>query len=158
MALNERQRAFCEHYVKTMNATQAAKDAGYSEKTAGSQGQRLLKNVEIRKCLGDVLQQASNGRVADAEEVLGYLTNVMRGVETEESYQWIDEESRMELVQNPVKHRERLRAAEMLGKRHVLFTDKVRHEGEIKTTSALDDIAAQLGFEGSDDGGNDPPT
>ena len=47
--MNARQELFCEEYLKDMNATQAAIRAGYSEKTAYSQGQRLLKNVEIRK-------------------------------------------------------------------------------------------------------------
>lgn len=47
--LTEMQRLFCFYYVKSFNATQAAIDAGYSEKTAYSQGQRLLKNVEVQK-------------------------------------------------------------------------------------------------------------
>lgn len=47
MALNERQRRFVEEYLVDLNATQAALRAGYSQKTAYSQGQRLLKNAEI---------------------------------------------------------------------------------------------------------------
>lgn len=49
MALNERQLQFTEEYLVDLNATQAAKRAGYSDKTAYSQGQRLLKNVEIQE-------------------------------------------------------------------------------------------------------------
>jgi len=53
--LNERQELFCQYYVITnkiggrYNATQAAKDAGYSEKTAYSQGHDLLKHPEVSK-------------------------------------------------------------------------------------------------------------
>ena len=46
--LNDQQIAFCEHYVVSLNATQAAIDAGYSEKTARQQGSRLLTNVNIK--------------------------------------------------------------------------------------------------------------
>ena len=47
MALNDKQRRFVAEYLIDLNATQAAIRAGYSKKTAGSQGQRLLTNVEI---------------------------------------------------------------------------------------------------------------
>ena len=52
--LTPKQQAFCEHYIACHNATQAAVLAKYSEKTAYSQGQRLLKNVEIKKYLQEV--------------------------------------------------------------------------------------------------------
>lgn len=51
MSLNPKQQRFCEEYVVDLNATQAAIRAGYSEKTASQQGERLLRNVEIKSCI-----------------------------------------------------------------------------------------------------------
>lgn len=47
--MTHKQKIFISEYLKTGNATESAKKAGYSEKTSYSTGQRLLKNVEIRK-------------------------------------------------------------------------------------------------------------
>ena len=77
--LNDRQGLFVSEYIKDMNATQAAIRAGYSKKTAYSQGQRLLKNVEIKKAVDDLLLQVRKNNVADAVEIEEYLTAVMRG-------------------------------------------------------------------------------
>lgn len=79
MALNEMQKAFADYYIETANATESAKRAGYSEKTAYSQGQRLLKNVEISAYIKERLNEQSEKRVADANEVIEFYTAVMRG-------------------------------------------------------------------------------
>lgn len=55
MTLNSRQQVFVEQYLQTWNASEAARRAGYSERTAGSQGQRLLKHVEISAAIQDLL-------------------------------------------------------------------------------------------------------
>lgn len=53
---NKRYESFCQNYVAHgWNATQAAKDAGYSDKTAYSQGARLLKRVEIQKRIDEIV-------------------------------------------------------------------------------------------------------
>lgn len=78
MALSEKQRVFCEHYAACFNATEAAKRAGYSAKTAYSQGQRLLKNVEVQYYLGELQNRARTSRIATIEEVLEYLSKTMR--------------------------------------------------------------------------------
>ena len=79
MALNEMQKAFADYYIETANATESAKRAGYSEKTARSQGQRLLTNVDISDYIKERLDEQSNKRVADANEVIEFYTAVMRG-------------------------------------------------------------------------------
>lgn len=79
--MNERQKAFCEHYAANPNATAAALAAGYSKVTAYSQGQRLLKNVEIKKYLADLTATVKTERVASITETLEYLTAVMRNNE-----------------------------------------------------------------------------
>ncbi len=67
--LNEMQRRFAEEYIKDFNATQAALRAGYSEKTAYSQGQRLLKHVEIKAHLAKFAQKAADRYEVTAERV-----------------------------------------------------------------------------------------
>ena len=79
MALNEMQKAFADYYIETANATESAKRAGYSEKTARSQGQRLLTNVDISAYIRERLDEQSEKRVADANEVIEFYTAVMRG-------------------------------------------------------------------------------
>lgn len=78
MALNEKQKAFAEYYAACFNATEAAKKAGYSERTAYSIGQRLLKHVEVQKCLQSLSKSAHSERIATINEVLEYLTETMR--------------------------------------------------------------------------------
>ena len=81
MSLNEKQKAFCEHYAACLNATEAAKRAGYSEKTAYSIGQRLLKKAEIKEYFQQLTKPVQAARVATINEVLEYLSKTMRNAE-----------------------------------------------------------------------------
>ncbi len=81
MSLNEKQRAFCEHYAACFNATEAAKKAGYSEKTAYSIGNENLKKPEIQKYLQELKESAKSSRIATMTEVLEYLSQTMRNSE-----------------------------------------------------------------------------
>ena len=76
--LNEKQKAFCEHYASTFNATESAKRAGYSEKTARSIGQRLLTYVDIQNYLATLTEKAKNSRIATITEVLEFFSETMR--------------------------------------------------------------------------------
>lgn len=78
MSLNEKQKAFCEYYASTFNATESAKRAGYSERTAYSIGQRLLKNVEVQKYLAELSNKAKTSRIATITEVLEFFSETMR--------------------------------------------------------------------------------
>lgn len=111
VALNEKQKVFCEYYAACFNATDAAKKAGYSAKTAYSHGQRLLKHVEIQKYLNSIQNQARANRIASADEILEYLSGVIRNSEE--------------------TTRERTKAAELLGKRYALF-EEARENPEAK--------------------------
>ena len=79
MALNERQKAFADYYIQTGNATEAAIKAGYSEKTARSIGAENLTKPDISAYIKERLEEQSNKRVADANEVIEFYTAVMRG-------------------------------------------------------------------------------
>jgi len=71
--LNAKQLAFVAHYIEKRNATEAAKKAGYSEKTAYSQGQRLLKNVEIAKLINESTQKVQKESEINAKWVMREL-------------------------------------------------------------------------------------
>lgn len=134
MKLNARQKAFCEYYVACGNATEAAKKAGYSERTAYSMGNENLKKPELKKYIDEMLKELEEKRMASAEEVIKFLTVSMRG-EIEEEVIVVEgqgdgiSEARVEKKQLSAK--DRIKAAELLGKRHMLWTDKTRIEGTI---------------------------
>ncbi len=76
MALNAKQKRFCDEYVIDLNATQSAIRAGYSEKTAGSIGQRLLKNVEIQNEINAINEKRTTKTGITAERVLTELGKI----------------------------------------------------------------------------------
>ena len=77
--MNDRQKAFADYYIETGNATEAAKRAGYSEKTAYSTGNRMLKNVEVSTYIAERTAPTEQKRIATGDEVMEFLTAVMRG-------------------------------------------------------------------------------
>lgn len=77
--LNQRQIRFVQNYMKTNNITHSALDAGYSSKTAHVQGCNLLKNIKIQEYINAINERIESDKIADIEEVMQYLTAVMRG-------------------------------------------------------------------------------
>ncbi len=77
--LTEQKKKFADYYIECGNATEAAKKAGYSEKTAYSQGQRLLKDVEVSAYIAERVKPDEENRIASGEEVMQFFTSVMRG-------------------------------------------------------------------------------
>lgn len=114
--LTPKQKAFCEYYLETGNQTEAAIKAGYSKKTARVIGQENLLKPAIKEYLEKRLAEIDAKRIANSNEVLEYLTRVMRGEEKDQF--GLD-----------VSIQDRTKAAELLGKRYRLFTDKVQVEG-----------------------------
>ena len=139
--LTEKKKKFADYYIKTGNATESAKYAGYSEKTAYSSGQRLLKDVEVAKYVEETMEQLKKETIADADEVLQLLTSIARGETTEENA-FVDKNGNAVIVETKVKEKERIKALELLGKRYKLYVDKVEAnlDGEVKVV-----------FEGEDD-------
>lgn len=121
--MNAKQRRFTEEYLKDLNATQAAIRAGYSERTAYSQGQRLLKKVEIKNEIKKVQEEIRKNNIAEATEIEEYLTSVMRGEQQEETLigQGQGEQS---ITSIKVSAKDRIKAAELLGKRYGIWTEK----------------------------------
>lgn len=126
---NKQHELFCLEIVSGKSNTQAAIGAGYSEKTAYSTANRLLKNVEIKKRIEELMEQVASEKVADAQEVMEYLTTVLRG-ESRSSVLCLAGEGTQEVVEKPPDEKERLKAAELLGKRYGLYTDKVEMDAD----------------------------
>ena len=133
--LNIKQKRFADEYLICSNATEAAKKAGYSEKTAYSIGQRLLKKVEVKSYIDERLKILESEKIAQADEVMQYFTKVLRGEETEEVVVVEgqgDGVTEARKIKKEVSPKDKLKAAELLGKRYGLFTDKVEQVTEIK--------------------------
>ena len=73
--MTDKQKRFCDEYLTDLNATNAAIKAGYSEKTAYSIGQRLLKKVEIKKYIEQVQNDLKNQSDLTKESILNKLKN-----------------------------------------------------------------------------------
>ena len=141
--MNEKQKRFCEEYLIDCNATQAAIRAGYSEKTAGSQAFDLLKKPEIQNYIQELMEDRRKATIASAEEVLEYLTSVVRG-QSKSHYIVVEGQgegvSVASVMEKPPAENDRLKAAELLGKRYAMFTQKVEMEVTPVVIDSYDDI------------------
>ncbi|WP_061585333.1 terminase small subunit [Streptococcus gordonii] len=129
--LTLKQQRFADEYIISGNATDAAIKAGYAKRSAGQIGEQNLKKLEIKKYIDERLAQLASEKIATQEEVLSYLTSVMRG-ETQEQTLISIGELGQEITDIDVGAKDRIKAAELLGKRHRLWTDKV--EADISGT------------------------
>ena len=128
--LNEKQQRFADEYLIDLNATRAAIRAGYSEKTAYSQGERLLRHAEVKTYIREKMEERKEDAIASADEVMRYLTSVIRG-KSRSHVLAKDELGAERIIEKPPDEKERLKAAELMGKRHQLFTDKVKVDGNM---------------------------
>lgn len=145
MALNKRRQRFCDEYLIDLNATQAAIRAGYSPKTAYSIASEYLNNPEIKAYISERMKGKDDELIAQQDEVLRYLTSVMRGFSSSEVV--VVEGigmgvSKARAMQKKPDEKERLKAAELLGKRYGLYTEKMDVEGAIPVVITGDDELA----------------
>lgn len=117
--LTKKERIFADEYVKTTNGTQSAITAGYSEKTASVTASKMLRKPKVRQYIDAIMNERSKDTIATADEVLEYLTRVVRGEEKD-------------AFGLDVSVADKTKAAELLGKRHMLFTDKVKLSAEVE--------------------------
>ena len=136
--MTDKQRKFCDEYLIDLNATRAYKSAYphvKSEGAATSCASRLLRNVKVKTYIDEQLEKISSEKIATAEEVMQYLTSVLRG-ESQSEIVVIegagDGYSEAKKMNKAPDEKEKLRAAELLGKRYGLFTDKVEVDGVAK--------------------------
>lgn len=138
--LKGRKLAFIEAYINDpkRNQTQAAVTAGYSKKTSAQIASRLMKDDNIITAIKEREKELHEQNTARADEVIEFLTSVMRGEEVDNIPLFIGD-GEQELTEGTPSAKDRLRAAEMLGKYYALFTDKTHIEGN-GVVRIIDDI------------------
>lgn len=139
--LTAKQQRFCDEYLIDLNATQAAIRAGYSAKTARVIGQENLLKPAIKEYIEKRMAEKEAALVADQDEVLKYLTSVLRGESqsTEIVVEGIgDGCSEARTITKEPSEKDRLKAAELLGKRYALFTDKVEQAVDMELNITVD--------------------
>ena len=145
MNLSVQQKAFADYYIEFGNASEAYKRAYKGIKTDGAaraNSSRLLKNQKIIDYISDRISQIEDSRIADAKEVMEYLTSVLRNEITEEVIVVVntgDGVSSVRKIDKDISAKDRNKAAELLGKRYSLFTDKLKIEGTIPVVICGDD-------------------
>ncbi|MED1533931.1 terminase small subunit [Bacillus altitudinis] len=138
MKLTEKQKRFADYYIELGNATEAARKAGYSSKTAKSIGQENLTKPDIKSYIKERLNEKDAERIASQDEILEFLTAVMRGEKTEQIPVGLGEGAQQLEDKDPYL-KDRVKAAELLGKRHAMWTDKVDMVGNVGVR-IVDDI------------------
>ena len=127
--LTAKQQRFCDEYLIDLNATQAAIRAGYSEKAARQIATENMTKPSIREYIDKRMAEKEKNLIADQDEVLKYLTAVLRGEGTEEMVVVEgqgDGYSKAKTVTRDISPKDRLKAAELLGKRYSLFKENVK--------------------------------
>lgn len=134
--MTDKQRKFCDEYLIDLNATRAYKSAYphvKSEGAATSGASRLLRNVKVKTYIDEQLEKISSEKIATAEEVMQYLTSVLRG-ESQSEIVVVecvgDGFSEAKKMNKAPDEKEKLKAAELLGKRYGLFKESVNLEVE----------------------------
>ena len=133
--LTQRQIRFVQDFMKSNNVTQAAIRPGYSNKTASVQGSRLLTNVKVAEYVDSINERLESDKIADIQEVMEYLTSVMRG----EAKDQFDLDASLS---------ERTRAASELAKRLDVRAKTLNIEGVV---NIIDDIPEDVEIIDEDD-------
>lgn len=155
--MTEKQKRFCDEYLTDLNATQAAVRAGYSKKTAYSIGEENLRKPEIKEYIEKRMAEKESQLIADQDEVMRYLTAVMRREKMEsvvvtlntEKISYVpDENGTMrkqtvkqeipQIIEIPAQLRDANKAAELLGKAYGIYTDKVDVDADMDLNITID--------------------
>ena len=155
--MTEKQKRFCDEYLTDLNATQAAIRAGYSKKTAYSIGEENLRKPEIKEYIEKRMAEKESQLIANQDEVMRYLTAVMRRekmesvvvtLNTEKTSYVPDKNGTMrkktvkqeipQIIEIPAQLRDANKAAELLGKAYGIYTDKVDVDADMDLNITID--------------------
>lgn len=132
--LTEKQKRFADYYIETGNGAEAARLAGYKGKNLNNIASENLAKLGIKNYIDEKLEKMSSQRIASANEVMELLTSAARG-ELEEEVVVVEGEgdgcSGARTIKKQIGARDRIKAAELLGKRYRLWTDKVEVKGMV---------------------------
>ncbi|WP_369040753.1 terminase small subunit [Staphylococcus epidermidis] len=137
MKLTVKQQRFADEYIRTGNAYQSAINAGYSKTYAKGNVVKLLENVSVKSYIDKRLEELKKESIAEQNEILQYLTSVMRGEMTEQTLVG-QGEGYQEIDNIDVGAKDRIKAAELLGKRYRMWTEKI--EAEVTTPTFVNDV------------------
>lgn len=128
--INPKQQEFADYFIELGNAEEAALRAGYSKSYARGQSYKLLANVGIKTYIDNRMEELKSERVADQQEILESLTKVLRGEEKGTALVGVGMgEQEVQNIKPTLA--EKIKAAELLGRRFGMWTDKVKHEGAV---------------------------
>ena len=155
--VTEKQKRFCDEYLTDLNATQAAVRAGYPKKTAYSIGEENLRKPEIKEYIEKRMAEKESQLIANQDEVMRYLTAVMRRekmesvvvtLNTEKTSYVPDKNGTMrkqtvkqeipQIIEIPAQLRDANKAAELLGKAYGIYTDKVDVDADMDLNITID--------------------
>lgn len=125
--LKPKQKAFADNYIETGNATESAIEAGYSRNYANAQSYKMLDNVGIKAYIAKRMAELKTERVADQQEVMEFLSSILRGEKTEAVLRGIGKGAQT-IDDMEISGSDRIKAAELIGKRHAMWTDKQQTE------------------------------
>lgn len=140
MKMTDKQKRFCDEYLIDLNATQACIRAGYSKKYAGTNADKLLKNTKVKTYIDERMKEKESSLIATQDEVLKYLTSVLRG-ESESEVIVVegcgDGVSNARRVRKKPDEKDRLKSAEQLAKYFGLNVQKI--EGSLTLPVVIKD-------------------
>lgn len=148
--MTEKQKIFADEYLIDLNITRAYK-AAYpcvkKDTVAAAAGSRMLRNVKIKSYIDEQLERMHSERTADAQEIMEYLSSVLRG-ESQSEIVVVEGTgegcSEARSVMKTPDEKDRLKAAELLGKRYGMWKDRVEVKDDTERTEKLDNIASIL--------------
>ncbi|MGG4344939.1 terminase small subunit [Paenibacillus lautus] len=149
MSLPEKQKRFADYYVELGDGTEAYIKAGYKVKSrnvAKVNASRLLTNANVKKYIDGLISEKDSERIAKQDEVLEFLTDVMRG-QVKEQFPLGLGMGEQQLVKKELDGKDRIKAAELLGKRYAMWTDKQQLDGVVGV-QIVDDIGGDPDGEG----------
>ena len=139
--MTPKQKRFCDEYLIDLNATQAAIRSGYSEKNARNIASENLAKPNIRAYIDARMAEKESELIADQDEVLRYLTAVLRG-KTQSEVVVVEGTgngaSEARTMQKAPDEKERLKAAELLGKRYGIYTDRTEQTVDMEMNIVVD--------------------
>lgn len=141
---NKRHEKFCHEYIKDMNATQAAIRTGYSKKTAKMQGSRLMTNDDIKSRVAELRDAYLDENIMTAKQVEYELTRIALGLSTEKTVVIEgqgDGWSTARIMDKPPDERSRLKALELMAKRHRILSGDTTIDVQPVIIVGGDDIA-----------------
>lgn len=149
--MTDKQKMFADEYLIDLNATRAYK-AVYKnckkDAVAAAAASRMLRNVKVQKYIDEELEKIQSAKVATVQEVMEYLTSVLRGQSTSEVIVVEGEGdgySTAKVIDKHPDENNKLKAAELLGRRYGMWKEKIELEGIEQEKSKLDNLIAQIG-------------